>query len=77
GEFGTFLRRHWLTDRPQLVHAHFWMSALAAELAARAFDIPVVVTFHALGTVKRRHQGLADTSPPSRIRFERLIATRA
>ncbi|WP_431965584.1 glycosyltransferase [Nocardia sp. bgisy134] len=77
GEFGTFLRKHWARDTPDLVHAHFWISALAAELAARAHDIPVVVTFHALGTVERRHHGLADTSPRSRIRFERLIATRA
>ncbi|WP_068056594.1 glycosyltransferase [Nocardia xishanensis] len=77
GEFGTFLRKHWARDTPDLVHAHFWISALAAELAAKANDIPVVVTFHALGTVERRHHGLADPNPRSRIRFERLIATRA
>ena len=29
--------------------------------------MPVVQTFHALGSVKRRHQGAADTSPPQRI----------
>ncbi|MFC9434026.1 glycosyltransferase [Nocardia sp. NPDC057030] len=77
GDFGTFLQRQWGLDTPDIVHAHFWMSGLAAELAARAHGIPVVVTFHALGTVRRRHQGLADTSPRSRIRFERLIAGRA
>ncbi|WP_433575064.1 glycosyltransferase [Nocardia brasiliensis] len=77
GDFGSFLQRHWGRDKPDIVHAHFWMSGLAAELAARAHGIPVVVTFHALGTVRRRNQGLADTSPRSRIRFERLIAGRA
>ncbi|MEV6279548.1 glycosyltransferase [Nocardia sp. NPDC051832] len=77
GEFGTFLRKHWALRRPEVVHAHFWMSALAAELAARSHDLPVVVSFHGLGTVKRRFHGLADTSPRPRIRFERLIATRA
>ncbi|PXX57428.1 glycosyltransferase involved in cell wall biosynthesis [Nocardia tenerifensis] len=77
GDFGTFLQRQWGLDTPDIVHAHFWMSGLAGELAARAHGIPVVVTFHALGTVRRRHQGLADTSPRSRIRFERLIAGRA
>ncbi|WP_378730962.1 glycosyltransferase [Nocardia brasiliensis] len=77
GDFGSFLQRQWGLDTPDIVHAHFWMSGLAAELAARAHGIPVVVTFHALGTVRRRHQGLADTSPRSRIRFERLIAGRA
>ncbi|WP_194813505.1 glycosyltransferase [Nocardia sp. XZ_19_385] len=77
GEFGTFLRKHWALRRPEVVHAHFWMSALAAELAARSHDLPVVVSFHGLGTVRRRFHGLADTSPRPRIRFERLIATRA
>ncbi|MFI6166572.1 glycosyltransferase [Nocardia sp. NPDC051052] len=77
GDFGSYLQRQWGLDTPDIVHAHFWMSGLAAELAARAHGIPVVVTFHALGTVRRRHQGLADTSPRSRIRFERLIAGRA
>ncbi|MBF6327801.1 glycosyltransferase [Nocardia transvalensis] len=77
GEFGAYLREHWTASRPDVAHAHFWMSGLAAELAARDLEVPVVQTFHALGTVKRRHQGAADTSPPSRIRFERLIATRA
>ena len=37
-------------------------------------DVPVVQTFHALGTVKRRHQGARDTSPPVRIRLERGLA---
>ncbi len=78
GEFTTFLHEHWSTHRPDLVHAHFWMSAVAAELAAtRELRIPVVLTFHALGTVKRRYQGEADTSPPSRIKLERLVAQRA
>ncbi|MCM6772124.1 glycosyltransferase [Nocardia sp. CDC159] len=77
GEFGAFLRERWSVVRPDVAHAHFWMSGLAAELAARDLEVPVTQTFHALGTVKRRHQGAADTSPPARIRFERLIATRA
>lgn len=33
----------------------------------------MVQTYHALGTVKRRHQGGGDTSPASRIRLERAI----
>ncbi|MEV0297409.1 glycosyltransferase [Nocardia sp. NPDC050710] len=77
GEFGTFLRRHWSLYPVDMVHAHFWISALAAELAAREHRLPVIVSFHGLGTVVRRHEGLADTSPRSRIRFERLIALRA
>jgi glycosyltransferase involved in cell wall biosynthesis len=55
------------------VHAHFWMSGLASVAAAGARAIPIVQTFHALGSVKRRHQGAADTSPPQRIELERAL----
>ena len=54
----------WAAEPPDVVHAHFWMSALAALAAAARLGIPVVHTFHALGVVKRRHQGAKDTSPP-------------
>ncbi|WP_369023422.1 glycosyltransferase [Nocardia cyriacigeorgica] len=77
GEFADFLYESWSVDSPDVVHAHFWMSGLATELAARRLHLPVVLTFHALGTVKRRYQGRADTSPRSRIKFERLIAVSA
>lgn len=61
---------------PDIVHAHFWMSGLAALRAAQEAGLPVVATFHALGTVKRRHQGAADTSPPERLDLERAVADR-
>jgi glycosyltransferase involved in cell wall biosynthesis len=59
-------------DPPAVVHAHFWMSGLAA-LDATA-DVPIVQTFHALGTVKRRWQGSADTSPAERVALESRLA---
>ena len=68
------LAKRWALDPPDVVHAHFWMSGLAALLAARATGVPVVQTFHALGTVKRRHQGSKDTSPAQRLRIERAVA---
>jgi glycosyltransferase involved in cell wall biosynthesis len=70
-EFAAQLRRTWSAEPPDLVHAHFWMSGLASVAAAGA--IPVLQTFHALGSVKRRHQGAADTSPPQRIELERSL----
>ncbi|MFD1147762.1 glycosyltransferase, partial [Saccharothrix hoggarensis] len=73
GEFARFLERQWYEERPDVVHAHFWMSGLASVLAARKAGVPVVQTFHALGTLKRRHQGADDTSPPQRIGIERMI----
>lgn len=73
GDFAAFLMDAWTVERPDIVHGHFWMSGIAAldaadRLAARDGEprIPVVHTFHALGVVKRRHQGAADTSPAER-----------
>jgi glycosyltransferase involved in cell wall biosynthesis len=74
GEFGRWLagqwRRGWM---PDVAHAHFWMSGLATVTAARQVGLPVVQTYHALGVVKRRHQGGADTSPPRRLAYERAL----
>lgn len=63
----------WGVRRPEVVHAHFWMSGVATRLATPP-GVPRVQTFHALGTVKRRHQGAADTSPPERLATERMLA---
>jgi D-inositol-3-phosphate glycosyltransferase len=76
GAFADQLREQWREEPPDVVHAHFWMSAVAALGAAGPLGIPVVHTFHALGTVKRRHQGDRDTSPPERLAIEREIAER-
>jgi D-inositol-3-phosphate glycosyltransferase len=74
GEFGRWLGAQWGAGwAPEVAHAHFWMSGLAAVTAGRATGVPVVLTYHALGTVKRRHQGAADTSPPRRIAYERAL----
>jgi glycosyltransferase involved in cell wall biosynthesis len=79
-DFGAWLARYWNADpatRPDVVHAHFWMSGTAAMTAAGRLDTgprpPVVQTFHALGAVKRRFQGPADTSPAHRIATEREL----
>ncbi|WP_259403685.1 glycosyltransferase [Microbispora sp. H10949] len=74
--FGKWLHDRWLFDRPDVVHSHFWMSGLAALAAAEKLRIPVVHTYHALGSVKRRHQGPADTSPRDRVEAEAEIGRR-
>ncbi|MFE9182086.1 glycosyltransferase [Micromonospora haikouensis] len=73
--FGRWLAQRWRGGdwTPEVIHAHFWMSGLAALAAGRRTGVPVVQTYHALGTVKRRHQGAQDTSPPGRIRAEREL----
>lgn len=73
-QFGEHLARRWQEQPPDVVHAHFWMSGLAARCAADGTGIPVLQTFHALGVVKRRHLGAADPSPTARIRSETELA---
>lgn len=72
-EFGDYLKRRWVEGRPDVAHAHFWMSGLATEVAARAVRTPFVQTFHALGSVQRRHQGAGDTSPDERVLTEAML----
>jgi D-inositol-3-phosphate glycosyltransferase len=76
-DFADDLAAAWEREEPDIVHSHFWMSGRAALAAAGPLGIPVVHTFHALGVVKRRHQGPKDTSPPERIPEERAIISRA
>jgi glycosyltransferase involved in cell wall biosynthesis/phosphoheptose isomerase len=75
--FADELAAAWRRERPDVVHAHFWMSARAALAAAAPLGIPVVQTFHALGVVKRRYQGDRDTSPAVRLTIEKDIVGRA
>ncbi|HEV7906995.1 MAG TPA: glycosyltransferase [Pseudonocardiaceae bacterium] len=77
GDFARYLDQRWSEQPPDVAHSHFWMSGLATILAAKKVDAPVVHTYHALGVVKRRHQGADDTSPPSRISIEKLIGMEA
>jgi D-inositol-3-phosphate glycosyltransferase len=74
--FTQVLDDAWTADPPDVVHAHFWMSGMVA-LAAAAGRFPVVQTFHALGSVKRRHQRAEDTSPEGRVGAELAVARQA
>ncbi|HEV6952325.1 MAG TPA: glycosyltransferase [Promicromonospora sp.] len=74
GAFADDLVRQWSRSRPDVVHAHFWMSGLAATSAADRLGIPVALTYHALGIEKLAHQGPADTSPAGRLEAEEWLA---
>ena len=54
----------------QLVHANFFMSALVALRLKADLGIPFVVTFHALGRVRRLHQSGADEFLAERMAIE-------
>jgi D-inositol-3-phosphate glycosyltransferase len=81
-EFGGFLARYFDAEAAagtgyDVVHANFFMSAWAAMPVARARGIPFTVTFHALGRVRRQHQGDADRFPDCRFDIEELIVQEA
>lgn len=73
--FAAHLRRRWRAEPPDLAHAHFWMSGWATAAAASAVGtrVPMIQTFHALGVVKARYQGTADTSPAERQAVESAL----
>src|SRR3569623_223850 len=57
------------SQRPyDIVHANFWMSGLVASRIKSTLKIPYVITFHALGKIRRLYQKEADKFPE--IRFE-------
>jgi D-inositol-3-phosphate glycosyltransferase len=47
-----------------VVHAHYWLSAPAATVAASHWGAPVVVSFHTLGEVKNRFLADGDVPEP-------------
>lgn len=61
----------------ELVHANFFMSALVASMIKEVLSIPYVVTFHALGLVRKMHQKEMDQFPAERIEIERKIIREA
>ena len=69
--FGDWMLRHIAAGSYDIIHANFWMSADVARRLADAWGIPFVVTFHALGLVRKLHQGDADGFPPVRPDVER------
>jgi phosphoheptose isomerase len=79
GEFTTamvrFCRRQ--PERYALVHANFWMSGLVAADVRRVLGLPFVITFHALGRVRRAFQRTADAFPDARFAIEDRIVAEA
>lgn len=78
-EFVAYMERFCRCQRESydLVHANFWMSGLVACDIKKALGLPVVITFHALGRVRRQHQKEADGFPDSRFEIEDRIVAEA
>ena len=61
------------SPRYDLVHANFFMSGMVAQYLQRKLGLPFVITFHALGLVRKEHQKESDAFPAARIGIERSI----
>jgi glycosyltransferase involved in cell wall biosynthesis len=53
------------------------MSALVAADIKKVLNIPFVVTFHALGIIRRLYQGSRDAFSPERINIEKRVVNEA
>ncbi len=81
-EFGDTLAGFLMSEaqrgRPyDLLHANFFMSGAAALVARARSPMPLVMTFHALGKVRRLHQGSADGFPDARFGIETRLVREA
>jgi histidinol-phosphate phosphatase family protein len=76
-EFARYFVEFARAERYELAHANFWMSGLVALRAKQTLGLPFAITFHALGRVRRLHQGDADHSPADRCAIEDQVVAAA
>jgi D-inositol-3-phosphate glycosyltransferase len=69
-EFAGKLRRRLTAKRPDVIHAHQWLSGLAVLAAADGLGIPVVQSFHGLASLEAR---TGEQPSTARLRMERAI----
>ncbi|SDT79376.1 glycosyltransferase [Actinoplanes derwentensis] len=70
GEFARLLGERWRDGwMPDVAHAHYWTSGLAAVTAAKRVGVPVVQSFHELGGSDSESIGQG----PSRAEYERAL----
>ncbi len=61
-----------------IIHSHYWMSGLAAEMLSDAWDVPIVHMFHTLGEMKNRTAASeAEKEGAYRLDGERHVLARA
>src|SRR3954471_15231169 len=75
--FTDWMTRFCRREAYDVVHANFWMSGLVAMRLKRRLGLPFVITFHALGRVRRLHQKEADQFPEARLEIEDALAREA
>ncbi|MGZ6043172.1 MAG: glycosyltransferase [Isosphaeraceae bacterium] len=77
GEFTAFVLQACRCKPYDLLHANFFMSGLVAADVKAVLGTPFVVTFHALGRVRRLYQLETDSFPEERLAIEDRIVAEA
>ena len=79
GPFTSYMLRFIKRQRRNydLIHANFFMSGLVAADIKKVTGTPFVMTFHALGRVRRLHQREADRFPEARFDIEERLVMEA
>ncbi|WP_439664760.1 glycosyltransferase [Lentzea sp. HUAS TT2] len=77
GDFVRALKLVWKARRPDVVHAHGWLSGIAAVLGARVSRVPVVQTYHSLDTVPPQQHRANGSVSTKRRAVERLVGHEA
>lgn len=72
GGWAGALEREWASEAPDVVHAYGWLGGLAAQLAARRAEVPIVQSFLGLASAR----GCQDAEN-ERLRIEPLLARSA
>ncbi|MGW5252059.1 glycosyltransferase [Streptomyces sp. NPDC004012] len=72
-ELGRHLAGAWRVRPPDVVHSHGWLSGFASSRVARELELPLLHSYHSLGTVTRRHPQPAGARHPRRIAHEREV----
>ncbi|WP_408096183.1 glycosyltransferase family 4 protein [Peredibacter sp. HCB2-198] len=78
-EFSSFMISY-IKSRSEsfdVIHTNFWMSGLVGANLKKHLHIPFVITFHALGKVRRIHQGKNDGFSDERFDIEDLLVREA
>ncbi|MBL8013313.1 MAG: glycosyltransferase [Candidatus Omnitrophica bacterium] len=76
----TLFMRQFFQGNPKkydLIHANFWMSGLVAMRLKQILGQRFVITFHALGKIRRMHLKDADGFPDCRCEIEKQIMQNA
>jgi D-inositol-3-phosphate glycosyltransferase len=75
--FTAWMHRWVERERYDVVHANFFLSGLVAAELKASLGLPFVITFHALGRVRRQFHGDGDGFPDGRFAIEDRIVAEA